>query len=143
MALLFFVLYQNFATSQINFRKANLSVTWMKGGNTIRTDGTYEIDKTIPSGRLLKIKKVQVPDESSSVEGEYKCKANLQGHSEVEGRVHLTVEAPPIFTKYGRLNSRKATEGSNAEFVCKTYSHRSWSKPVVWLKNGKPIVGKH
>ena len=138
----------NFDPYSPYFSLQDLKVTWSKGyGRPItKNDDVYEVEDSLifnnPSGRLLKVKKAKIPDETQSVEGYYTCKASLRGHQDEERQVHLTVVAPPVFTKDGRLIPMKATVGSNTEFMCKTYSHRSWAKPVVWLHDGKPIVGK-
>ena len=120
------------------FRRQDLKITWQKGSNPIPKGGRYDITDF---GRELHIKDVQVPTGQDSVEGYYTCKAELPGHSEEERRVHLMVVAPPLFTSEGRLNDIKVPLGSDAEFMCQTYSHRSYSKPVVWLLNGEPIAG--
>lgn len=119
-------------------RNKDLKITWTKGSSPIPRDGKYEV---VNYGRELQIKEVQVPNEKQSVEGYYECKAELQGFSEKTRRVRLTVVAPPVFTGDGRLNDIKVPLGSDAEFMCKTLSHRSYSKPVVWLENGDPLAG--
>ena len=115
-----------------------MKITWTKGSSPIPRGGKYKLENY---GRELQIKDVQVPNDEQSVEGYYTCKAELPGHSGEERRVHLTVVAPPVFTSDGRLNDISVPLGSDAEFTCKTYSHRSYSKPVVWLQNGDPLAG--
>ena len=115
-----------------------LNITWTKGGSPLPAGGKYEVQNY---GREFHVKQVQVLNKEQSVEGNYTCKAELPGHSTEEPRVHLTVVAPPVFTDEGRLNDIKVPLGSNAEFMCQTYSHRSYAKPVVWLRNGEPLAG--
>ena len=115
-----------------------MKITWTKGGSPLPAGGKYEVQNY---GRELLVKHVQVPNNEQSVEGYYTCKAELPGHSAEEPRVHLTVVAPPVFTSEGRLNDIKVPLGSNAEFMCQAYSHRSYPKPVVWLQNGEPLSG--
>lgn len=120
------------------FSESDLSITWYKGTDRLIPGDNFEIEE---GGKVLLVKNIQVPSEKGSVEGPYTCKASLKNFPDVEADVQLTVIAPPVFVAGGRLNAIKAPLGSNAEFMCKTYSHRSHSKPVVWLENGEPIVG--
>ena len=117
----------------------DLKITWLKESKVLETDWNYRIPTNISSGRVLIVKSIHVSSKKIDIGGKYVCVGKLPGYDEVRGEVVLTVEAEPHFTHNGRLTDSEAIVGHSAEFTCKTYSHDSWTKPVIWMINGIPI----